>query len=162
MLRIEESIKKMQSKVEVFRKEILEKHNALRKRKLESMGDAADGIRRVILNMGNSKFPIEVPLTLDAYMRIVEKSGKEDCRKYQIQANGFIVDSNFALLSVYEMTTEKNEHTIDVHVIELENENEDIADSDIKALKVAIKKVGRKWKLVSELVKTRTSNACRN
>jgi hypothetical protein len=186
MLRIEESLRIMQAKVEVFRKEILDKQNALRKRKLESMGNAADGIRRVILNMGNAKFPIEVPLTLDALrLRIDEKFGKQPRGKYHVEANSYIVDSNFALLSVYEMVSEKNEHTIDVHIIPLENENEDIGDSDssysedeedddnqeivkkwrkeeIKALKAAIKKVGRKWKLVSELVKTRTPQACRN
>ncbi len=85
----------VQAKIDSYRKIILEKQNNLKKRKLETMSIAADGIGIVVLNLGKSKYPIEMPLTLDALlMRIGEKLGSKTTNNYKLHSNGYIIELN--------------------------------------------------------------------
>ncbi len=55
-----------------------------------------------------------MPLTVDALrMRVEEKIGNRS--KYELHANGYFVDPNFALLSVYEMANEFQQYTVEVN-----------------------------------------------
>jgi hypothetical protein len=93
------TLTEVQAKVDTYRKKILEQQNNLRKRILETMTSAADGIRRVVLNLGKSKYLIEVPLTLDALlMRIGEKLGSKTTNNYKLHSNGYIIDRTPRLL----------------------------------------------------------------